>query len=53
MQPSVTAKDVQARKTDRWGDNVLVRLGYGSRWTNEGKDENELGTFLYKAYIYN
>ena len=35
------------------GDNVPARLGYGPCWTNEGKDENELGTFLHKAFIYN
>ena len=35
------------------GDNVPAKLGYGPCWTNEGKDENELGTFLHKAFIYN
>ena len=35
------------------GDNVPARIGYGPCWTNEGKDKNELGTFLYKAFIYN
>ena len=34
-------------------DNVPARLGYGPCWTNEGNDENELGTFLHKAFIYN
>ena len=35
------------------GGTVLAKLEYEPCWTNEGKDENELGTFLYKAFIYN
>jgi len=35
------------------GDNVPAKLGYRPCWTNKGKDENELGTFLYKAFVYN
>ena len=41
MQPNVTAKDVPAK------------LEYEPCRTNEGKDRNDLGTFLYKAFIYN
>ena len=47
MQPSATAKNVPARKRII-GDNVLARLECEPCWTNEGKDKNELETFLYK-----
>ena len=33
------------------GNKVSARLGYGQCWMNEEKDKNELGTFLYKAFI--
>ena len=61
MQPSGTAKHVPARK-QIVGNNVPAKLGCGpcnghanrvDQWTNGRKHENELGTFLYKAFIYN
>ena len=34
------------------GNNVPAKRGYGPCWANKGKDENELGTFPYKVFIY-
>ena len=38
----------QLEKNSSLGDNIPAKLGEGPCWTNEGKDENELGTFLHK-----
>ena len=34
------------------GNNVPAKLGCGPCWTNGRKHENELGSFLYDAFIY-
>ena len=48
MQPSVTAQGRTDSENTLLGDNVPAKLEYEPCWTNEGKDENELETFLYK-----
>ena len=35
------------------GNNVLAKLGFGPCWTNGRKHKNELGAFIYNAFIYN
>ena len=35
------------------GNNIPAKPGCGPRWTNGRKHENEVGTFLDKAFIYN
>ena len=52
MQPSGTAKDVPARMNRLIiGDKDPAKLRSEPCWTNEGKDKNELGTFL-QSFIY-
>ena len=33
------------------GNKVPAKLRFGPCWTNEGKDKNELGTFLIIIYL--
>ena len=51
MQPNITVQGHTGEKNRSFGDNVPARLGYEPCWTNAGKDENELGTFLHKHLL--
>ena len=51
MQSSLTAQECTGEKNRSLGDNVLAKLGYEPCWTNEGKYENELETFLHKHFF--